>query len=202
MFETADKELTHAAGVSLGTTFRRVGWSGFWVQVVIGAVPLLVGAALFFANRGVVVPGGRFGLVEYLALASLLILVFTTFWFFRYARIGKRLQQGGGTLTSRRLSRIVWTGLAASSIGILFSTVVMLAEVAYIMIYFLEAPQAGMPVIQTTADGGADWISAIDMMSPMTLILTVTAEIVVLVMGLWLLYRVTLRGPDPVVAEA
>lgn len=195
MIETATRPPGDPADLSLAKSFRRVGWVGFWVQIVIGAVPLTVGAGLFLFNRNVVLPGGRFDLVGYLAIAGLLILVFTTLWFLRYARLGKRLEQGAEAPSQRRLSRIVWTGLTASSIGILFSTIVMVVEVTYLLINFLEAPQAGLPVIQTTTgDGGASWISALDMVSLMALILTVAAEIIVLVLGLWLLHRVLLRA--------
>jgi hypothetical protein len=62
----------------------------------------------------------------------------------------------------------------------------------------LEAPQAGLPVIQTNlGEGAAFWISTIDMVSLMALSLAVAGEIVVLVLGLWLLYRASLRAAEP-----
>lgn len=184
----------------LGKSFRRIGWIGFWLQLILGAVPLIGGGVLLLLNQTAIMPGGRFDVIGYLALASLVILFLTTLWFFRYTRLGRRLEAQEATPpTGRRLGRIVWTGLVASSVGILFSTVVMVVEVAYLLVNFLEAPQAGLPVIQTTngENGGATWISAIDMMSLMTLILMVAAEIIVLVLGLWLLYRVTQSSRSP-----
>jgi len=195
MIDALNAELASPGDGRLGRTFRRIGWLGFWVQLVIGSIPLIIGATLFLFNRSALIPGGSLNLIGLLALASMLILAFTTLWFWRYVRVGRSIEQGDSKWTPSKLSRIVWTGLTASCIGILFSTVVMVAEVAYLLVNFLEAPQAGLPVIQTTSgEAGATWISAIDMMSLMALILTVAAEIIVLVLGLWLLSRVMAGG--------
>ena len=171
----------------LARTFRQLGVVGFWVQLVIAAFPIAVGALLFSTNRAALLPGGRFAVMGYLAIASLLILVFTMVWFLGHARVGRQMRERPGSVALSKLSRRVWIGIAASGIGILFSTVVIIFEMAYLLVGFLEAPQAGVPVIQTGGD--ASWISAIDILGVMTLILTVAAEIVVLLFGLWLLYR-------------
>lgn len=193
MLENMTDELRGATHTGIGRTFRRVGMIGFWIQLVIAAFPVLVGLLLFFTNRAQLLPGGRFDFIGYLAIASLLILAFTTVWFLLYARTGSRIEKGED-IPASRLQRAVWIGLAASSLGIMFSTVVMIYEVAYLLVSFLEAPQAGVPVIQTNTD--AAWISAVDILSLKTLIMTVAAEVVVLVLGLWLLYRVTLSAPS------
>lgn len=171
----------------LAASFRRLGAIGFWVQLFIAAFPIFVGALLFSINRAAMLPGGRFDVIGYFAIASLAILLFTMVWFLRYARIGRQMQADPGSVPAARLTRLVWTGITASAVGILFSTVVMVVETAYLLVGFLEAPQAGVPVIQTGPDAG--WISAVDILGLMTLILTVAAEIIVLLFGLWLLYR-------------
>lgn len=174
--------------LNLARTFRRVGRFGFWLQIVIGAIPIVIGVLVL--SRATILPGGRFAVIGYFALFSLLILVFTTLWFLRYARLARHIEQKDGKWTHRRLTRAVAIGLGASSAGILFSTVVMIVEVSYLLIIFLEMPQGGLPVIQTSADH-ASWVSAIDALSLMALVLMVAAEVIVLVLGLWLLHRVT-----------
>jgi hypothetical protein len=42
----------------------------------------------------------------------------------------------------------------------------------------------------------ARWISAVDMLSLMALILTLFAELLVLMFSLWLLFRTTLGSPE------
>jgi hypothetical protein len=94
-------------------------------------------------------------------------------------------------LLIRHVDLTVWTGIKASTVGILFSMIVMFFEVAQLLIYFLRAPQAGIPVIQTTG-GPASWVSAADIAGLMALLLTMFVEVAVLAFSLWLLYRTTI----------
>jgi len=81
--------------------------------------------------------------------------------------------------------------------------IVMLIEAANLLFYFLKAPQAGMPVIQTSGTEAVQWVSSIEMLSLVVLILTLFSELIVLVFSLWLLFRTTLGSPEfPQAAEA
>lgn len=179
------------AEASLGRTFTKLGWCGFWAQVIVGAVPVLLMVYLFLFARS---PGPRagFALVEYLSAASLLTLVFTTWWAFRYQRLGRRLIDPDRSISLKSLARAAWVGIVASTIGILFSMLVMLIEVAHLLFYFLSTPQGGVPVIQTTGEESASWVSAVDMLSLMALLLAVLAELLMLAISQWLLFRTTL----------
>ncbi len=183
--------------ISLARTFSRLGWIGFWLQIVIGSIPLLLTVYVFvFARLPSGGPRAGLALVEYLTIASLLILVFTTVWFYRYTRLAKRIADPESCPPAPSVTRSVRTGLVASSLGILFSMLVMLIETAHLLFYFLTAPQGGVPVIQTTGGGPASWVSAIDMASLMALSLFVFAELIVLIFGLWLLFRTTQATPE------
>ena len=61
----------------------------------------------------------------------------------------------------------------------------------HLLFYFLAAPQGGVPVFQTADAGPTGWVSAVDMVSLMALSLFVFAELVVLILSLWLLFRTT-----------
>ena len=76
-----------------------------------------------------------------------------------------------------------------------FTMLVMFFEVAQLLVYFLRAPQAGIPVVQTTA-GAASWVSAADIMSLMALLLTMFVEVIVLAFSLWLLFRATIASSE------
>jgi hypothetical protein len=75
----------------------------------------------------------------------------------------------------------------------------MLSETSRLLFYFLSMPQGGVPVIQTPAAGLAASVSAIDMVSLLTLALTLAAEMLALILSLWLLFRST--QPDPKLDE-
>ncbi len=174
---------------NLAKTFSRLGWIGFWVQIVVGSIPLLLMAYAFIFTRSPSGPRAGLALVEYLTLASLVILIFTIVWFHRHTRLAKKIADPKTCPPVSSVIRSVWTGLMASSIGLLFSMIVMMIETGHMLFYFLAAPQGGVPVIQTTGAGPASWVSAVDMMSLMALSLSVFTELVVLILSLWLLFR-------------
>jgi hypothetical protein len=183
-----------AAERRLGQRFRRVGWLGFWVQIVLGAVPVAIGSWLYMMSPNITAPGGRFPLVGLLATCVLLILFVTTILFFYYTRVGRRLEAGASRWTRPRLKGLVRVGLALSGISVFFSAVVMIGEITHMLLTFLEFPQGGVPVIQTTAQDST-WISALDVLSLLALSLSITAEILILGLGLWLMYWLARAAP-------
>jgi hypothetical protein len=177
----------------LARSFRRLGRTGFWVQVVLGSIQLAL-MAYVFTFTGSLSGGTRAGLriVEYLTVANLGLLLFTTIWFYRYVGLSRKIADPASRPTVSSVQRTVWTGLVASSLGTLFSMVVLLLEVGELLFYFLAAPQGGVPAIQTTATtagGQSSWVSTVDFASLMALLLTLSAEVIVLIFGMWLLFR-------------
>jgi hypothetical protein len=132
--------------------------------------------------------------VEYLTIANLLMLVFTAFWSYRYTRLARQMMDPQRRPPQSQVTRIVWTGVVATTIGMLLSMIVILIEAASLLLYFLKSPQAGIPVIQTSGTEAVHWVSAVDMVSLMALILTLFSELIVLMFSLWLLSR-TFQGP-------
>ncbi|HEX4570163.1 MAG TPA: DUF3611 family protein [Dongiaceae bacterium] len=175
----------------LARLFSRLGWIGFWLQIAIGSVPvaLLIYALLF--SKGGVGTRGSFALLQYLSMGSLLLLAFTTIWFYRYTRLGRRNAEPDRRPRVSSAQRIAWIGVAASTVSIVFSALVMMFEVTQLLFYFLRAPQAGIPVFQTTSGGPASWVSASDILGLMGLIFTMLVEVIVLALSLWLLFRST-----------
>jgi len=150
----------------------------------------LIYASVFGGSDGIGTRS-RFGLIQYLEIGSLFVLAFTTIWFYRYTRLAHRIAMADFSPSMQSLQRTAWIGVGASTLGIVFSGVVMMFEVTQLLLYFLRAPQAGVPVIQTTSGGPASWVSASDVLSLMGLIFAMLVEIVVLVLSLWLLFRTT-----------
>jgi hypothetical protein len=126
----------------------------------------------------------------------MLVLLFTLFWSYRYTRLGKRLMNPEQRPSESQVIGIVWTGVLASSVGMVFSMIVILTEAANLLFFFLKSPQGGVPVIQTSGAEATYWVSSVDMVSLMALILTLFAELIVLLFSLWLLFRTTLASPE------
>lgn len=175
----------------LAKSFRRLGWVGFWSQVLLGSIPLVVTFYIFVFTGALSGPRAGLPLVAFLTLANLAALIFTIFWFWRYPALAKRIADPATRPTETSILRTVWTGLVASTLGIMFSMAVLLLDVGQLLMYFLTAPQAGIPAIQTTAGVGTSWVSAIDLLSLLALVLMLAAEVLALVLGLWLMFRTT-----------
>jgi hypothetical protein len=201
MLESVAQPPAEAKAVSIGGAFRRIGWLGFWTQLVLAIVPILVFALIVGAVRGFAALRADTGLLGWFSLLSVLLLLFTTFWSWRYRSVGVRLAAGTVPFDAPVLSRRVWIGIGASSLGILLSLVVVLAEVIVLLLVFLEAPQGGAPVFQTTEGASFAFITALDVLSLVALILTAAAEIVTLLLSLWLLYRITTLSPQPAATD-
>jgi hypothetical protein len=201
MLDNIVDSLQSAKIEGLANTFRRLGRFGFWLQVVLGGFPVALMLYVLLFTGSLSVSGTRAGLplVEYLTILNLLLLLFTTIWFYRYPGLARRLLDPEMRPGASQVLRTVWIGLVASSLGAIFSMVVLILEVGQLLFYFLAAPQGGIPAIQTTpgtVGGAASWVSTVDIASIMALLLTLAAEVVVLVLGLWLLFRTSRSGDE------
>ncbi len=184
-------------GYSLANAFLRMGWVGFWMQIAIGAIPVVLATYSFLFDRS---PGagtrGGFALIEYLTIVDLLLLAFTTGWFYRYTRLAKKIADPEHRPPAFVVQQAAWTGVAASTLGVVASILVMLFEVTQLLFHFLRAPQVGIPTVQTTGSGSASWVSAADIVSLLILILTLFVEVAVLSLSLWLLFRTMLASVE------
>ncbi len=183
----------HVAKIDgLAATFQRSGRFGFWAQIVLGSFPVILMLFIFTFSGNVTGPRTGLPIVGWLTLLNMAVLVFTTIWFFRYVALGKKIADPATRPTESAVAGTVWTGVVASSLGIIFSLVVMLVEVGQLLFYFLAAPQGGIPTLQTTASSiDGSWVSAVDLASLLMLVLMLAAEVIATMLGMWLLFRTT-----------
>lgn len=186
-------EKLHFAKIdSLGAAFKGSGRIGFWAQVILGSFPVVLMLFVFTFSGSVTGPRSGLPIVGWLTALNLLVLVFTTVWFFRYVRLGAAIANPATRPGEDAVVGRVWTGLVASVIGILFSLVLMLVEVGHLLFYFLAAPQGGIPTLQTTPTTvGGSWVSAVDLANLLALVMMLAAEFIATILGMWLLFRTT-----------
>jgi len=193
MLEALRRIINPSVRDSLANAFSRLGWTGFWLQIAIGIVPLTL--IIYAQSTGATTRRGLL-LVGYLTIAGFLVLIFTTVWFYRYTRLAQRISNSTLRPSLFLVQKAAWIGVASSVLGVVFSMLVILFEVAQLLMYFLRAPQAGVPAVQTTGGGQASWVSAVDMMHLMALVVTTFGEFIVLAFSLWLLFRTTLPSAE------
>jgi hypothetical protein len=186
---------------SLAKQFSRLGWIGFWMQLTLICIPIiLLIFVLFFSRPG---SGQRMGidLSDYLSYGSLLVMVFTTFWFYRYTRLAKRIPDSELRPPQSSVMKILWIGLWASCLGILFSMLLLVSEVGQLLFVLMSTPLTGIPIATATGSGDPlQTLSTMDGVSLASLLFTLTAELILLAFTLWLLFRITRSSAE--MAEA
>lgn len=175
----------------LSKQFSRLGWLGFWIQVAMLAIPLLLLFYVLFLRS----PGSaqRMGidLSNYLSYGSLLLMVFTAFWFFRYTRVGKRIADPELRPPRASVERTLWVGVWASGLGIAFSMVLLFSAAGRMLFILLANPQTGLMVAPGPGGDPVQSISAMDAISLTSLLVILSAELIVLGFSVWLLFRTT-----------
>jgi Protein of unknown function (DUF3611) len=173
----------------IAASLRRCGWLGLWIQLVVAILPV---AMLMFVVFGRATGSQvSFRFTNYLAILGLLILAFTTCWFYRYTRLAKKMADPERQPPWNKVATRLWVGVWAGTIGITVSVMILFVEVVRLLIHFLNAPQAGVPVIRTEAESRADWVSALDVVSLLADLCTLIGELAVVGISLWLLFRIT-----------
>lgn len=173
----------------LGASFTKLGWIGFFIQLILLTIPLLLAVYLFFGFSPESAARKGIDLSNYLSYGSLLVALFTAFWLFRYTRLGRRIAAGDTELTGVAVMKAVWIGIWAGGIGILFSMLQLFSATGRILFVMLANPQTGLMVSPQIGGNPTQSISALDGISLLTLLVLLTAELVVLGLSLWLLYR-------------
>jgi hypothetical protein len=173
----------------LGATFSKLGWIGFVIQLVLLTMPLLLALYMLFgfaadspARRGI-------DLSNYLSYGSLIVTLFTAFWFFRYPGLGRRIAAGDPGLTGGGVLKTVWIGIWAGGLGVVFSMLQLFGSAGRMLFVMLANPQTGINVAPQMGANPSLSLSALDGISQLTLLILLTAELVVLGLSLWLLYR-------------
>ncbi len=174
----------------LAKQFSWLGWIGFWTQLALVVIPILLLLYVLFVSSPESAQRKGIELSDYLSHGSLLVMVFTTYWFFRYTRLSKRIADPDLRPAQSSVVKTLWIGVGAGYLGVFFSMVLMINAVGRIFFVLMATPQTGVPLAAVGGDP-AMTLSAINAVSMSALLFTLAAELIVLSFSLWLLFRVT-----------
>lgn len=100
----------------IATQLRRVGWLGFWLQLVLAVVSTLIFLfAIPFASTGASNPGTGGSLL--FAVGGLFVLYASTFWSFRYVTIARKLKNPDDRPKKADTIQTIRWGLTSNVIG-------------------------------------------------------------------------------------
>ncbi len=169
----------------LASAFRRWGWIGFWMQIILGLIPIMIlGFALLFRNLPNSEASGNSMLFIILSSICLLTLLFTLFWCFRYTQLSKKLNRTEKPPAKADVVRCLWIGLVANVIGMAFAVTVGMGQVGTLIfkMLFLSPTSA--------IYNPRSLIVPFDIIAMQAMINTIAAELIGIAITLWLLRRV------------
>ena len=184
----------------LSRQYLRLGWIGFWLQVVMLTIPLLLLVYVLLIRTPDSASRIGIDLSNYLSFGSLIVMIFTTFWFYRYTREGKKIADPGLRPSRASLVKTLWIGLWASGLGIAFSMVLLFGAAGRLLLVLLASPQTGIMLAPMPGGNPLQSISAMDAISLTSLLVILAGELVVLGLSVWLLFRTTMSSTDEALA--
>ncbi|AFZ45019.1 hypothetical protein PCC7418_2889 [Halothece sp. PCC 7418] len=181
----------------IAAAFRRWGWIGFWSQLILGFIPvILVTFQLFFSSKSQLRGGLDSGNI--LSFLDLLTLFFTIYWCFRYTRLGIQLEDSKQYPSSAKVIREVWIGIIAN-VGVIFLAVLIgIGTVGGLLYVVLSMPQGGATILQPTPGGKmispGPIIVPMDMLGLLAVMSVILAGLLGLMVSLWLMHRASTRS--------
>lgn len=184
MSDAASRSPTHSTE-RLARAFLTLGSIGFWVQLVFLIIVTILGLYVF------AITGARARTGNILAFLGLAIPLFTTFWCWRYNRFGRALANDPEVVTLGASARNAWIGVWAGALGVVVSLVSLFGAVSALLLVMLANPQVGIQISPANAGVSAYTISAVDALSVMFLLITLTSELLVVALSLRLVFIVS-----------
>lgn len=169
---------------------RWLGWIGFWLQVVLGLIPLLVVLGLVFSRLGQW-PGGLFSLGLWFAVLCLGFLIFSIYWSFRYTRMARRLAVPEARPAKSGVKRTLRVGLLANLAVMALAVLIALGRVSQLTFRMLTVPQGATVVTpnQTVAQGAL--VSPSNMLAIQAMVHAIAAGLVGVIVALVLIEQVS-----------
>ncbi|MBF2050808.1 MAG: DUF3611 family protein [Leptolyngbya sp. IPPAS B-1204] len=192
MFDFLKPESARSTPQQVARSLRWLGWAGFWLQALLGFIPILVVLTSVLARTAQ--PMTMLSLGVWLAILCLIVLLFSIYWCFRYTRLASRLEDRDLRPAKAQVIRDLKLGLVAN-IGIMaIAVVIALSRVGALTLKMLTLPQGATVVapnqIGTTLGAAGTLITPSNMIAIHAMISAIAAGLVGTIVSLLLLYQV------------
>ena len=175
---------------------RRLGWLGFWLQVVLGLVPLLVVLGLFFSKLGQW-RWEAFSLGFWLAVLCLGFLMLSIYWSYRYTRMSRRLEVPEVRPSKSGVKRTLRIGLLANLAIMAIAVLIALGRVNQLTFRMLTVPQGATVVTPNQAVMQGALVSPSNMLAIQAMVHAIAAGLVGAIIALLLIQQVSRHRNAP-----
>jgi hypothetical protein len=174
----------------IAAQLRRVGWAGFWLQLVLAVVSTLIFLfAIPFASTGASNPGTGGSLL--FAVVGLLVLYGSTYWSFRYVTTGRKLKNPDLRPKKADTIKMLRWGLMISATG-MGASVMGAESIAGTLLG--KSLSVAQPFAVYSPDVLSKIIQPLDIFIVLANTHTITAHFIGIVGTLWLLNQITTAG--------
>ncbi len=174
----------------LSRDFLRLGRLGFWMQVILLIVPLTLLLYVLVLRTPDPARTSSIDLANYLSIGSLVLLAFTTFWFYRYIGLANKIADPTQRPSRDAVINKIWIGIWAGCIGIVFSMILLFSAVGSMLFTLLTLPP-GVVIAPASTSSSTEFVTAADAVTLLSVIIVLTAELIVLGLSIWLLFQAT-----------
>lgn len=175
---------------------RRLGWMGFWLQAVLGLIPLLVVLGLVVSRLGQGA-GSLFSLGFWLAIGCLGLLIFSTYWSYRYTRLAGRLEGTESRPSKSGVKRTLEIGLLANLSVMTIAVLIALGHVSQLTMRMLTVPQGATVVTPNQAVTQGALVSPSNMLAIQAIVHAIATGLVGVVIALLLIQQVSRHRNAP-----
>lgn len=175
----------------IARSLRWLGWGGFWLQTLLGFIPLLVVVTTVLSRTTQQRGGFSFGIG--LAIFCLIILVFSIYWCYRYTKLARRLERSELRPAKAQVNRDLRLGLLANLGIMVIAVLIAMARVGELTVRMLVLPQGSTVVapsqVGTMLTQGAI-ITPSNMITIQAMVSAVAAGLIGTIVALLLIFQV------------
>lgn len=189
MLNLFDSDAPSLSPQQIAANFRTLGWMGMSMQLLLGAIPLLVliGFLFFGPNRQA---GSPFALGTVLAITCVGLLLFSVYWCFRYTQLGQDIADPNFRPPRSLVNRDLRIGLLVNLGSVISAVAIAFWQTTNLTFRLLSQPPASTTIARSQTDtvitSGAR-ITASNLIMLQATIHTIAAGIVGILIALWLL---------------
>ncbi|MEL4898236.1 DUF3611 family protein [Crocosphaera sp. Alani8] len=134
----------------IAANLRRLGWIGFWCQLILGSIPVILLTFQWIFSKEETMTG--IGITNIFSFIDIMTLLFTIFWCFGYTRPAKKLENSEKYPKKAKVLRNVWIGITANLAVMFLAVLIGVITLGRLLYTILSLPQGATTILQDTAN--------------------------------------------------
>ncbi len=183
--------------LQIAANLRRWGWIGFWCQLILGSIPVILLTFQWIFSKEQTMAG--IDISNVFSFIDIMTLLFTIFWCFGYTQLGKKLEKAERPPKKGKILRNLWIGITAN-LGVMFLAILIgIITLGRLLYVILSLPQGATTILQPVPGGTMVnpglVIVPMDILGLLAVMNVILAGLVGVTISLWLLSRIHVWQP-------